>query len=484
MDRTTTLIRHFIAAAAALSTAGLAQAQVSELMHFDTYDLHENSGVRAGAGGALLDDAGTKRLDPVYWTTVRSDGANMLRVHLGAFELGASSELHITSLADGATQRFTHASLTEWSGWSAIFNGDTVLVQLLAAPNEAVSVNLDQVAVNAPVVMEAAEGGVATLCGGDNRTASTDSRVGRLSGANCGSGGGCGGCTAWLTSIGCALTAGHCGTASGGLIEFNVPQSSANGTPVAADPDDQYPVGLSYYAFQDADEGFDWAIMSVGANANTGLRAHWVQSYFHISAVIPSDGSTLRITGCGLDDSPVGSAPTTCCGWDANGNCTKNGCNSTSLTLQTATGDKTDDSTNRIFYAVDTEPANSGSPIIRESNGFAIGIHTNGGCSAVGGENSGTRLSQATLDDFLNDFLNAFGVGGTRFLDDAGTSGLPLGTALNPAMNLVSGLALTPSGGTLAIAGGSYSSAAGGNTGTFSTPVTLQAVSGVVTLGN
>ena len=44
----------------------------------------------------------------------------------------------------------------------------------------------------APII--ALEGGVATICGSDNRSASTDSRVGRLSGANCGSGGGCGGC--------------------------------------------------------------------------------------------------------------------------------------------------------------------------------------------------------------------------------------------------------------------------------------------------
>lgn len=461
-----------IVVAAALSASS--HAQVSELMRFETSPRVVRSGDHTGPAGGVDVEPELR-----YYTVVTDPGANLMRVHFGAFDLGRVSEIRLSSIEDGRTQRFTDETLVAWDGWSAIFNGDAVLVELIVAANETASFEIDEIASNRPVVQFGEDGGVATLCGSDNRSASNDSRVGRLSGANCGSGGGCGGCTAWLTSLGCALTAGHCGTASGGLLEFNVPNSDADGTPNAADPDDQYPVGVNYYAFQNADEGFDWAIMDVGPNSNTGLRAQAVQGYFHLSPVIPADDATLRVTGFGLDDSPSGSSPNLCCSWDSNGNCTKNGCNATSLTLQTSTGPKTDDTTNTLLYAVDTEPANSGSPVIRSSNDFAIAIHTNGGCTSSGGANLGTRLTQATLDQYLNIFLGTNG----RFVDAAAPSGLPFGTALNPAWSVPSGISLTPSGGTLSVAGGTYS-AASGNTGTFSTPMTIIAPSGTVTIGN
>jgi hypothetical protein len=153
------------------------------------------------------------------------------------------------------------------------------------------------------------------------------------------------------------------------------------------------------------------------------------------------------------------------------------GCNAMSLTLQTSTGPKTSNSTDAVFYQVDTEPANSGSPIIRTSTDFAIGVHTNGGCFAGGGANSGTLLTQSVIAQSLDDFMN-----GATFVDHTSVGGLPLGTALNPVTTVPLGIGLTPSGGTVAIAGGSYTAAAG-NTGVFNSAVTLTAVSGVVTIG-
>lgn len=35
---------------------------------------------------------------------------------------------------------------------------------------------------------------------------------------------------------------------------------------------------------------------------------------------------------------------------------------------------------------------NSGSPVVHEETGEAIGVHTHGGCSATGGSNKGTRI--------------------------------------------------------------------------------------------
>ncbi|MBL9120825.1 MAG: hypothetical protein JNL80_13020 [Phycisphaerae bacterium] len=472
---------HTTALAAVLGIATAASGQTSSLMRFDTTPHIEGSGVHSRPASSPTNDTpGETDLEARSYSIVRSPGAHFIRVHFGTFDLDTASEIHITSVADGATQRFTHAMLEAWDGWSAIFNGDAVVVQLMVASGESVSFSTDEIAVN---IQDndagAGEGGVATLCGADNRTASNDSRVGRLSGANCGSGGGCGGCTAWLTSVGCALTAGHCGMASGGLIEFNVPASNSAGQPVASAPEDQYPVGNFYYAFQNGGVGFDWAMMDVGPNANTGLRAHWVQGYFHLDPELSGDGTTLRITGCGVDNSPSGSQPGACCAWDDNGNCTHAGCNSTSLTVQTSTGPQTDSGSNFVRYAVDTEPANSGSPVIRTSTDFAVGIHTNGGCTSGGGENSGTRIAQATLSEYLGVFLGADSV----FVDYADISVFEFGTAVYPAQTFTAGYSLAGSGDSVWFAGGSYTSA-NGNTGTFTKAITLRAASGVVTIGN
>jgi V8-like Glu-specific endopeptidase len=483
MNRTTYLIAM---AGLALGAAAAATADESSLLRFSSRPYLAESGVQVGEprandhpieGDEAFAAAQPNGLVTRYATIIRNEGSQLMRVHFDAFELGDASEIHLMSLADGGWQRFTASSLAEWNGWSVIFNGDAILVELLAAPDEAVSFTIDQIAVN-ELPADSGDGGIATLCGTDNRVASTDQRVGRLSGVNCGGGGGCGGCTAWLTSIGSAMTAGHCGNGDGGLIEFNIPGSSANGMPVASSPDDQYPVGNSWYAFQSGGSGFDWAIMSVGPNSNTGLRAHWVQGYLNISPLIPADGASIRITGCGVDNTPSGSAPSTCCAWN-DGVCTHFGCNASSLTLQTTTGPKTSDTTNTISYATDSEPANSGSPIISVSSGFAIGVHTHGGCTASGGSNSGTRLTQATLATWLGNFLGS----DTRFLVPVTISSIQVGTALYPTRTLADGIAVTPVGGTLAIAGGSYPSGPD-NIGVFTKAVTLTAVSGNVVIGN
>ncbi len=477
---TTTFRAAFIALGFVLAMGGRAAlAQVSEQMRFDAQPYEHASGEHEAEPGPLFDDAERKRLVMRHMTLVQSPGANMMRVHFIDYDLGEHSEIHLNSLRDGAVQRFTHAMLKEWAGWSAIFNGDLVLVQLFVAPGDAARFEIDQIAINNPPV-EFVEGGVASICGVDNRIASSDSRVGRLSGPNCGNGGsgnGCGGCTAWLTSVGSAVTAGHCGNGSGGLIEFNVPMSASNGAPVAAAPEDQYPVGVTWFASQDGGTGLDWAIMSVGPNSNTGLRAHWVQGYFHLSPNLPADVTTLRITGYGVDSTPAGSQPTLCCGTDGDGNCNRWGCNSASLTLQTATGPKVSHSTNMFTYAVDTEPANSGSPVIWSTFDYAIGVHTNGGCTADGGANAGTRITQSALSQWLNSFIS-----GATFVDFAPVSASQQGTALNPARTVTLGMSLAPVGGTVAIAGGSYNTGSG-HIGTFSKAVTLTAVSGNAVIG-
>lgn len=422
------------------------------------------------------DEEGEPALTCRFSTLVSIEGANLLRLRVTDFELGSRSQLRILSLRDGGEQRFGQRSLVEWEGWSAIFNGDTLLVEVLVAPEESAWIEIDEVAINDPVG-PAFDGGVASLCGADDRVPSTTASIGRLSWPGCGNGtAGCGGCTAWLTSIGSAMAAGHCGSAAGGLIEFNVPMSDAAGNAVAGSPDDQYPVGAAWYTFQDAGPGFDWAIVSVGANSNTGLRAHWVQAYLHLSPLTPPDGSPLRVTGYGVDNVPVGAAPAECCAW-SDGDCVRTGCNSSSLTQQTSTGPTSWTSSTTIGFLVDAEPANSGSPIIRISNGYAVAVLTHGGgCPSL--PNAGTLLTQSVLNASLNGFL-----GGAVFVDHENVSDVHVGTALNPARTLPAGVGLAVSGGSVSLAGGSYP-AASGNTGVLSKAVVLRAVSGPVVVGN
>lgn len=200
------------------------------------------------------------------------------------------------------------------------------------------------------------------------------------------------------------------------------------------------------------------------------MRAHWVQSYFHLTPILPADAATLRITGYGVDNSPAGSAPQACCAWD-DGNCTYMGCNSSSLTQQTSVGPRVSHDTNALYYRVDTEPANSGSPVSVESHGYAVAVHTNGGCASDGGgENKGTRLKQAVLSQYLDNFL-----GGAVFVDHALVAANVTGAALSPARTVPQGVAIAPVGGTVALAGGQYL-ATDGNTGVINKAVTLRPV--------
>jgi trimeric autotransporter adhesin len=70
---------------------------------------------------------------------------------------------------------------------------------------------------------------------------------------------------------------------------------------------------------------------------------------------------------------------------------------------QTHTGPLYSVTNSRLLYVTDTTGGNSGSPIIEESTGRAVGVHTHGGCYSTGGANSGTR---ATVSEFWNALNN------------------------------------------------------------------------------
>ncbi|MCB9906504.1 MAG: hypothetical protein H6830_02210 [Planctomycetes bacterium] len=304
--------------------------------------------------------------------TVRVPGAAWLRLyfgpesHLGGdlFQ-GSGAYLVLTSHADGSTQILNARHLEQWQSSSAYFNGDAVQVDLVAAPGT----GLHRVLVQR---IDMAWGVFQSQCGAtDDRVLSNDPRQGRLLPI---------GCTGWLINDcgRCALTAGHC-TGNISVLEFNVPLSTASGGLVHPPASDQYAIDPSSVQSNGGlGVGDDWGYFGTFPNSNTGLTAAAAQGATYILASAPAVGSnTIRVTGYGTDSTPQ----------------------NYNQVQQTHVGPFALNSGTQLGYVTDTEGGNSGSPVIWEQTGEAIGIHTHGGCSS--GYNSGTNLNHPGLQAAL-----------------------------------------------------------------------------------
>lgn len=394
--------------------------------------------------------------------------ASRVRVALTQAALGTASAVRFVSIKDGQSQILNAAQLEMWSGKSALFNGDSVRLEVILAPGDRdVSVQVEEVlAFSMQIDDEKSVGSAApptldTLCGADNRVASNDNRVGRLNGN----------CTGWLVANGAVLTAGHCFTVAGNILEVNIPASGPDGVTVASAVQDQFPVLAGSIARgDDTVVGNDWTLFRIGPN-NLGQFAHQLHGFFRMTRELPIPGATARVTGCGVDNSPQGSQPSVCSG----GRC---GFNAQNQTLQTSTGTFIGETGNgteiSLSYAVDTEPANSGSPVIWEGTGFAIGIHTNGGCLENGGENTGTSFEL----DALENAIAAVPGPNCRYLDPVKVpGGAEDGTVFRPHDTLVEAVNAVPAGGNLSIIAGAYSPAGV----PFTKAMTISAPVGTVT---
>ena len=314
-------------------------------------------------------------LEVVHSFPVYVDNASWLRLYYSTVELsgdpdhGTGSFLRITSMEDGGMQTQNAIHVAQWENSSAFFNGDAVLVEILAHPGTGTN----------RIVLKSVEVGTEWLhgksqCGGtDDRILSTDPRVGRLSM----------GCTGWVIddACGCFLSAGHCGVSGSTVVEFNVPLSSSSGSHNHPGPEDQYSVdGASvqtyYYTIGD-----DWAYFGTFPNSVTGLTAREAQGdeYEIIQPPAFSSGQQIRITGFGSDYDDLN----------------RDNVN------QTHSGNRVNSSGTVVEYTVDTEGGSSGSPVIFESTGEAIGIHTNGGCNPPFSGNTGCGLNNSGVQNAL-----------------------------------------------------------------------------------
>lgn len=127
-------------------------------------------------------------IEAVVWQDFVTLPANIpwLRLHYAKAHLDAGSYLRIVSLRDGEVMTQHQEHVGQWSFTSAYFNGNSVLVQLVAGPNT----TLNEVQITR-VLAGDADGSVIpeTICGStDDRVPSADNRAGRLSN----------GCTGWI----------------------------------------------------------------------------------------------------------------------------------------------------------------------------------------------------------------------------------------------------------------------------------------------
>jgi len=329
-----------------------------------------DSGVRAGVPGG---DA----MQLVFSEQVGAKDAPYIRLVFGELdlpgELGTSQSayLAITSLQDGAVQYLDAEAASQWQGKSAYFNGSTVLVELFVSPKT----EPGRVSVTGVIAGEW-DSGQRSICGTvDDRELSQDPRVAYVAPI---------GCTAWLFNDrnNCMLTAGHCGPASSQVIWFNTTLSTPQGNPVAPPPEDQYAIDPVSTQSNNGGIGNDWSTFGVFNNSNTGLTPLESQgSSFQLAESAPSvSGQSIRVTGHGVTSAPVD--PT----WN--------------LAQKTHAGPYVSHSGTTIRYEADTTGGNSGGPVIDETTGMAIGIHTNAGCNSGG--NQGTAIQNSFLQNAID----------------------------------------------------------------------------------
>ncbi|MEQ8844606.1 MAG: GC-type dockerin domain-anchored protein [Phycisphaerales bacterium] len=318
----------------------------------------------------------------IFSTTVSVPGAGWTRVRFDAegTVLPDNMRIRVTSLKDNHDQNLNALTLRQWKHASAYFNGDALLVEVIATPGDAVGrLVIDRLTAGSGFTQQ---GGFDSICGStDDRLPSSDPRNARLLPV---------GCTAWLIDdcAKCFITAGHC-TSRADVVEFNVPLSTSSGSIVMAAPEDQYPVDdASMQSNGGQGVGNDWAYFGAFPNSDTGLTAGQAQGEFYRLALeAPTSAGDIRITGYGTTGSGVPRE------WNQ--------------IQKTHTGPfvaKT--ASYGISYQTDTTGGNSGSPVVEEATGLAIGVHTHAGCGPTSG-NNGTAIDRP---EFQNALANPLGV--------------------------------------------------------------------------
>jgi len=360
----------WISAAAVAAWTTLADAQTAPLQQLDVKVFLDSGTVQSPADGRTAVFSGVVETPGMTWLRLTFD-----EVVLGDAPRGSDpTVLRLTSLLDGAVQTLDWPTLLEWKHTSAYFNGDAVRVEIIADPGAApsrVKTTHAWAGTGGSTIL-----GDKSICGPtDDRELSDDPRAARVVPI---------GCTVWMINDynHCFLTAGHCIASGFQVVEFNVPLSDPYGGLVHPEPKDQYSIDdASIQTNYGQGVGNDWAYFGCFENSETGKTPYQAQGDYYMLAMPPTViDQQIRITGYGTTSPPVPDE------WNQ--------------VQKTHVGPFVTSSGSTLGYATDTTGGNSGSPVINEDTGQAIGIHTHGGCDYAG-ENSGTGANHPGLQDAL-----------------------------------------------------------------------------------
>lgn len=369
--------------------------------------------------------------------------------------LPPGSSIRVTSLLDGETQTLDAQDLENWGYGTAFFNGSSVRIEIIAAPGS-VGNRIDTREVYAgdptpePLIQEPdGQGTVAGICGAlDSRVPnSPDKRVGRLLPGTKSALGTDPYCTAFLVDTPgddkLHLTAGHCfgnynqNMTSPFILEIDVPQSNPNCTIVHPGVADQFPVNGStvistWPGFDPKPPGNDWAVFRCHPQNGETTYTRNGGVAFPIAAPPPIN-TPVRVTGCGIDGGDitmpahaVGAGLGACAAAVDTNTCGRAGCHhcdpntmwsTRNGTRQTDTGtlvaNTVGDKGTVLSFTVDICAANSGSPIIMDSDsqgngGKVVGIVTHAGCKGGDAHNHGQPIT--TTPALMNAISHEFAV--------------------------------------------------------------------------
>lgn len=375
-------------------------------------------GVASGLHSNLNDSESIAWSDTVFVPAAGSIQLKFDEVYLK----GDDDAIVVTGLLDGHVQRLDRGALKLWQNHSAWFNGGAVAVALDLAPGSEGSLVIDSAFVEYESMFPD------TICGPtDNRVVSGDQRVCRVvpsSTSTCGWPGPCAASAFMISGTSTILTARHVAILSIFTIaQFNVPTSNATTGQIAHPaPADQYPIDQSSVVQSAASTvGDDWAVARLHPNSAGQTAASRQGVWFSLAGSMPANGTTLRVTGFGIDDTPDRSrhhAP------------------------QTATGPLTSVSGTILYHQADTTNGSSGSAVYINSNDLIVAIHTNAGCGPTSGSNAATSIFNSGLQSAISQVTGC----GASSLASGGSTNItctPRIFNVNPASGRWTGVAVS-----------------------------------------
>lgn len=331
-------LRAFVAAAALGTltiTAGAQETpdhpvEVTEEYQLDTGEIANN----------------TARAKTAYAQVIHVRDSGWLRLYFGDVVLNDGSFVRITSMLDLDQQILDSNMMKMWQNSTAYFNGDTLLLELVAAPQSAGNrLTISEVGRFDLTGHTRGGGGQCGICGGtDDRVPSSEEWSCRLFPA---------GCTASVfNDESCLVSAGHC---IGGnmVIQFNVPNSFANCSTANPPASEQFPI--IQHNSVNGGVGNDWAVMRSGTNFLGETPYDRYVVFRPLATTGPAVNQNMEMYGYGVDNT-----------------CTL------SQTQQFHFGPITQVFGTYFRYSVDLRGGNSGSGLIR--NGEILGVATHCPC--------------------------------------------------------------------------------------------------------